>query len=97
MTIDLDNDQQIAQDDNIESLVLDEFTSDLKDQIIEDLAEGIMSRILEDERTRALSSSENIKPKRRWREDRRPNHIEEVVQKILKNTNTHIDPRQYRG
>lgn len=95
MTIDLDNDQQIAQDDNIESLVLDEFTSDIKDQIIEDLAEGIMSRILEDERIRALSSSENIKPKRRWREDRRPNHIEEVVQKILKNTNTHIPLKDF--
>lgn len=86
MNNDVDNDQQIIQDENIESLVLGEFTLDVKDQIIEELAEGIMSRILSDERIRALSSSKSIETKKKEREDGESNYI----RKVLKNTKTYI-------
>lgn len=86
MNNDVDNDQQIIQDENIESLILGEFTLDVKDQIIEELAEGIMSRILSDERIRALSSSKSIETKKKEREDGEPNYI----RKVLKNTETYI-------
>lgn len=86
MNNDVGNDQQIIQDENIESLVLGEFTLDVKDQIIEELAEGIMSRILSDERIRALSSSKSIETKKKEMEDGEPNYI----RKVLKNTKTYI-------
>ena len=90
MTIDLDNGQQIVQDDNIEIFGLDKFTPDVKAQLIEDLAEGIMNRILEDERIGAITSSEKKETNRRGEGDRKSNRIEEIIQKKLKNTNQYI-------
>ena len=65
MNNDVDNDQKKLQDENIESQALGEFTSDEKDQIIEQLAEGIMSRIFGDERGSALLSLKNIKAEKK--------------------------------
>lgn len=45
MTIDLDNDQQITQDDNIESLVLDKFTLDIKALIRPPISGAIGMRV----------------------------------------------------
>jgi hypothetical protein len=87
MTIDLNNDQQIAQEDNSENLVLDKFTTDIKAQIIEELAEGLMSRMFEDERLKAFTSLENMEAKKG---ERSSNPIQEKIQKVQKNMNSCI-------
>lgn len=61
MNNDVDNDQKKLQDENIESQALGEFTLDAKEQIIERITEGVISRILEDERIGELLPKKSIK------------------------------------
>lgn len=89
MNHDVDNDQSIILDEDNESQILGDFTFDVKEQLIENIAEGVISRILKDKHIQELSVSE----KRNYRGSKRERQVNNPIKEMLKNPDIPIPLR----
>ena len=86
MNRDVDNDQGIIQDEDNESHILGEFSLDVREQLIEKLAEGVISRILTDKQIQELSVPE----KGNYWKSKSEREVNNPIKEMLKNTDIPI-------